>query len=201
MTGAEALSGSPVASTSAPEMPCAINGLSSGLSGGALGYVFGFGKCATFYPRVSGRFGRTTGIALANSQAAGDFQEVSLSSTEARVDGKHVQPKAGHLLRCYHHHHNVLSNPGSSGCKTARQPPVDVLHALDLVALSLYPHQPDISFHMQTFAIMGGLYAAVSCFMKRLRQKDDGKPHNLHDQTSGSVQTHELTSIWVSALA
>ncbi len=29
---------------------------------------------------------------------------------------------------------------------------------------------------MQTFAIMGGLYSAVSCFMQRLRQKDDGEP-------------------------
>ena len=28
---------------------------------------------------------------------------------------------------------------------------------------------------MQTFGIMGGLYAAVSCFMLRLRQKQDGK--------------------------
>lgn len=28
---------------------------------------------------------------------------------------------------------------------------------------------------MQTFAIMGGLYSAVNCFMKRLRQKDDGE--------------------------
>ena len=32
---------------------------------------------------------------------------------------------------------------------------------------------------MQTFAIMGGLYAAVSCFSKRLRQKDDGELRNL----------------------
>lgn len=45
LTGAEALSGSPVTSTSAPEMPCTLAGLSSGLSGGALGYVFGFGRC------------------------------------------------------------------------------------------------------------------------------------------------------------
>jgi len=47
LTGAEALSSSPVASTSAAvshEMPCTLNGLTSGLSGGALGYVFGFGK-------------------------------------------------------------------------------------------------------------------------------------------------------------
>lgn len=29
---------------------------------------------------------------------------------------------------------------------------------------------------MQTFAIMGGLYAAVGCFMQRLRQKNDGEP-------------------------
>jgi hypothetical protein len=27
----------------------------------------------------------------------------------------------------------------------------------------------------KTFGIMGGLYAAVSCFMLRLRQKQDGK--------------------------
>ncbi len=26
---------------------------------------------------------------------------------------------------------------------------------------------------MQTFAILGGLYTFVSCFMKRLRMKDD----------------------------
>lgn len=28
---------------------------------------------------------------------------------------------------------------------------------------------------MQTFAIMSGVYAAVGCFMQRLRQKNDGK--------------------------
>ncbi len=47
LTGAEALSSSPVASTSAAEsqeMACTLKGLTSGLSGGALGYVFGFGK-------------------------------------------------------------------------------------------------------------------------------------------------------------
>ena len=43
-------------------------------------------------------------------------------------------------------------------------------------------HLADILYDLQTFAIMGGLYAAVNCFMKRLRQKDDGKqlvPHTL----------------------
>lgn len=33
------------------------------------------------------------------------------------------------------------------------------------------------SADLQTFAIMGGLYAGVNCFMKRLRQKDDGTLH------------------------
>ena len=28
---------------------------------------------------------------------------------------------------------------------------------------------------LQTFAIMGGLYAAVNCFMLRLRRKQDGE--------------------------
>lgn len=54
LTGAEALSSSPVASTSAAvshEMPCTVKGLTSGLSGGALGYCFGFGK-RTRYTRI-----------------------------------------------------------------------------------------------------------------------------------------------------
>ncbi len=54
LTGAEALSSSPVASTSAvesQEMACTLKGLTSGLSGGALGYVFGFGN-RTRYTRT-----------------------------------------------------------------------------------------------------------------------------------------------------
>ncbi len=54
LTGAEALSSSPVASTSAAEsheLACTLKGLTSGMSGGALGYVFGFGK-RTRYTRV-----------------------------------------------------------------------------------------------------------------------------------------------------
>ena len=49
LTGAEAMSGTPppAASTSglpAMDVPCTLQGLGSGLSGGALGYVFGFGE-------------------------------------------------------------------------------------------------------------------------------------------------------------
>lgn len=91
LTGAEALSGAQVASTSASEMPCAITGLSSGLSGGALGYAFGFGGQLIKH-RGKGRWKACT----------------------------------------------------AEGWSSAK-----------------------------TFAIMGGLYAAVSCFSKRLRQKDD----------------------------
>ena len=48
LTGEEAMSGSlpSAASTSglpAMDMPCTLQGLTSGASGGALGYVFGFG--------------------------------------------------------------------------------------------------------------------------------------------------------------
>ena len=28
---------------------------------------------------------------------------------------------------------------------------------------------------LQTFGVMGGLYAAVGCFMQRIRQKQDGE--------------------------
>lgn len=94
LTGAEALSSSPVASTSAAvshEMPCTVKGLTSGLSGGALGYCFGFG-------------------------------------------GQLIKHKGkGRWKAC--------TAEGWSSAKT--------------------------------FAIMGGLYSAVSCFMQRLRQKDD----------------------------
>lgn len=94
LTGAEALSSSPEASTSAAvshEMPCTLNGLTSGLSGGALGYVFGFG---------------------------------------------------GQLVK--HRGQGRWKACAAEGWSSAK-----------------------------TFAIMGGLYSAVSCFMKRLRQKDD----------------------------
>ncbi|KAL0045660.1 hypothetical protein WJX82_000815 [Trebouxia sp. C0006] len=94
LTGAEALSSSPVASTSAAEsqeMACTLKGLTSGLSGGALGYVFGFGGQLIKH-RGKGRWKACT----------------------------------------------------AEGWSSAK-----------------------------TFAIMGGLYSAVSCFMQRLRQKDD----------------------------
>jgi len=32
-----------------------------------------------------------------------------------------------------------------------------------------------LQLHAQTFAIMSGVYAAVGCFMQRLRQKNDGE--------------------------
>ncbi|DBA78676.1 hypothetical protein WJX77_005087 [Trebouxia sp. C0004] len=94
LTGAEALSSSPAASTSAAvshEMPCTLKGLTSGLSGGALGYVFGFG---------------------------------------------------GQLIK--HRGKGRWKACAAEGWSSAK-----------------------------TFAIMGGLYSAVSCFMQRLRQKDD----------------------------
>lgn len=42
---------------------------------------------------------------------------------------------------------------------------------------TLFDHHIDKKYFIlneQTFAVMGGLYAGVSCFMKRLRQKEDG---------------------------
>lgn len=51
LTGAEALSDSPQTSASTSGLPpmelaCTLQGVMSGLSGGALGYVFGFGTVA-----------------------------------------------------------------------------------------------------------------------------------------------------------
>ncbi|KAL0043332.1 hypothetical protein WJX79_001700 [Trebouxia sp. C0005] len=94
LTGAEAMSSSPVASTSAAEShetACTIKGLTSGLSGGSLGYVFGFG---------------------------------------------------GQLIK--HRGKGRWKACAAEGWSSAK-----------------------------TFAIMGGLYAAVGCFMQRLRQKND----------------------------
>ena len=58
LTGAEAMSesGPSSASTSglpAMELPCTLQGVMSGLSGGALGYVFGFGTFTTNTPTRS----------------------------------------------------------------------------------------------------------------------------------------------------
>lgn len=51
LTGAEAMLGaaagppSPAEDTIFQELPCTLNGINAGLGGGALGFMFGFGKC------------------------------------------------------------------------------------------------------------------------------------------------------------
>lgn len=83
-------------SVDAFQTPCSINGIMAGISGGTLGYAFGFAGY-WFSNRLKGNFRGSLG----------------------------------------------------SGWASAK-----------------------------TFGIMGGLYAAVSCFMLRLRQKQDGKRKN-----------------------
>ena len=88
LTGAEVLSESPQPSPSTSELPpmelaCTLQGVMSGLSGGALGYVFGFGMS-------SSRRGHGPSIYITLCV----MKVVRLSGTEGRVGGRLATKRA-----------------------------------------------------------------------------------------------------------
>eukprot|EP00887_Chlorella_sp_A99_P007042 scaffold2.g7042.t1 len=121
------------------QTPCTLHGVMAGLSGGSLGYLFGFGG---YWMRQ-----RTKGQ-WKPSLAEG------WSSAKARSRAWHARPSGERM-------------PVDRGATRSLRPR----------ALARMPHRhlraaaPLLC--LQTFAIMGGIYAAVGCFMRRLRQKED----------------------------
>lgn len=156
-----------VATTGGFEVPCTITGLGAGLRGGSLGWVFGFGERDGCCSRGGGsrRGARFAAAAAVTCGLASErLPPVCLSRQAATGSAAFVVASGSGRWRW-----GLAGNPRR--CEQSCCPPV--------VRGGITPGSPDGAASppphtLQTFAIMGGLYAAVSCFMQRLRQKNDG---------------------------
>ena len=170
------------------QTPCSITGLGAGLSGGMLGYAFGFGECGggEDLGRDSGRAqvqGRRHDQRLCPPRPIRPPLRRRLLVQEPAQRPAEGLPGGGLGLGAGGAG-GVGALASAAGCssweergRARRGSACRMSHPVNKQSTGRL--RPRLFACPQTFAIMGGLYAAVTCFAKRLRQKEDGAcwPH------------------------
>ena len=176
------------------QTPCTLTGVMAGLSGGSLGYVFGFGEWQGAAAAPASGFERHCRRHPPPPAATRRHPPPAASAHSALcLPGRTRLTPARWLLDAHAQKWAVEGVPGRGlgvgqgglavPCRAEplllSAPAAATRPALPLPRhgwlLAEAPMLLLLLLLLQTFAIMGGLYAAVNCFMLRLRRKQDGE--------------------------